>query len=51
MIPEPKKKVMDSVSDDNSSLNPQDSSPTMKTENLKTDDMKTEVLAGLGGKV
>jgi hypothetical protein len=35
--------------DDNNSLNPQDSSTTIKV--LKTDDLKTEDLAGLGGKV
>ena len=48
MAPKPKKKVMDSVSDDNSSLNPNVSSPTMKTEDKN---MKTEVYAGLGKKV
>ena len=38
MTPEPKKKIMDSVSDDYSSLNPNISSPTNSLKDQKTED-------------
>ena len=38
MTPEPKKKMMDSVSDDNNSLNPYISSSTNSLNDQKTED-------------